>query len=88
MSGHIVAIGGGAFLTTIPDPRLDAFILGLTGKERPSVCYLGTASGDSQSGLYRFYGAMREHECRPTELTSSCARPTSAAPCCVACRPG
>ena len=69
MSGHIVAIGGGTFLTDDPDPRLDAFIIGLSGKARPSVCYLGTASGDSQSGLYKFYRAMRDHECRPTELT-------------------
>jgi dipeptidase E len=69
VSGHIVAIGGGTFLTDDPDPRLDAFILSLTGKARPSVCYLGTAAGDSHGGLYKFYKAMRDHDCRPTELT-------------------
>ena len=64
-----MAIGGGTFLTDDPDPRLDAFILGLAGRERPNVCYLGTASGDHERGRLAFYNAMRAHECRPTELT-------------------
>ena len=50
LNGHIVAIGGGTFLTDDPDPRLDAFILALTGTPRPSVCYLGTAGGDHERG--------------------------------------
>jgi dipeptidase E len=69
MSGHIVAIGGGTFLTGDFDPRLDAYILGLAGKPRPRVCFLGTASGDRPTGLHAFYKAMSAHECRPTELT-------------------
>ncbi len=69
MSGHVVAIGGGTFETDDPDPRLDAFILALTGKARPSVCYLGTAGGDHERGRLAFFKAMRAHECRPTELT-------------------
>jgi dipeptidase E len=69
VSGHIVAIGGGTFLTGDPDPRLDAFILGLTGKPRPRVCFVGTASGDHERGRLAFYNAMRAHDCRPTELT-------------------
>jgi dipeptidase E len=69
VNGQVVAIGGGTFLTDDPDPRLDAFILGLTGKPRPSICYLGTAGGDHERGRLGFYNAMRAHECRPTELT-------------------
>ena len=69
MSGQVVAIGGGTFETDDPDPRLDAFILALTGKARPNVCYLGTAGGDHERGRLAFYNAMRAHECRPTELT-------------------
>jgi dipeptidase E len=69
VNGHIVAIGGGTFLTDDPDPRLDAFILALTGKARPNVCYLGTAGGDHERGLLAFYRAMRDHDCVPTELT-------------------
>ena len=69
MNGHIVAIGGGTFLTDDPDPRLDAYIHGLPGKRRPNVCFLGTASGDHPSGLAKFHRAMAAHGCRPTELT-------------------
>ena len=50
-----MAIGGGTSLTDDRDPRLDAFILGLAGKARPRVCYLGTASGDQERGLLAFY---------------------------------
>ena len=33
------------------------------------MCYLGTAGGDHEHGMYAFYRAMRRHDCRPTELT-------------------
>jgi peptidase E len=66
---HIVAIGGGDFWEPPVDPRLDAFILGLTGVARPRVCFLGTASGDAQYGLTSFYRAMARHDCRPTDLS-------------------
>jgi dipeptidase E len=69
VTGQIVAIGGGTFLTDNPDPRLDAFVLSLTGRERPRVCFLGTAGGDSERSLHAFYKAMSGHDCRPTELT-------------------
>jgi peptidase E len=69
VKGAVIAIGGGTFLTDDPDPRLDAFILGLTGKPRPRVCYVGTAGGDSERGSLAFYRAMRAHDCEPAELT-------------------
>jgi peptidase E len=51
------------------DPRLDAFILGLTGRERPRVCFIPTASGDAPDVLAAFYRAMARHDCVPTDLT-------------------
>ena len=69
MTGHIVAIGGGDFWEPPVDPRLDAFILGLTGVARPRVCFLGTASGDSLTFRHAFSRAMSEYDCRPCELT-------------------
>ena len=68
MSGHIVAIGGGTFLDDDPDPRLDAYILALTGKARPLVCFVGTAGGDWPSTRETFHEAMRGHRCEATEL--------------------
>ncbi|MBT8215461.1 MAG: peptidase E [Acidimicrobiia bacterium] len=37
-------MGGGGIAGTTPG--LDRYLLGLAGKERPRVCFLGTASGD------------------------------------------
>jgi dipeptidase E len=69
VTGHIVAIGGGAFWEPPLDPRLDAFILGLTGVTRPRVCFVPTASCDPDFALSAFYRAMARHDCRPTDLT-------------------
>ena len=51
---HIVAFGGGGFSDVDPSP-IDRFILGLTGKERPNVCFLATATGDDARYVVRFY---------------------------------
>jgi dipeptidase E len=67
--GHIVAIGGGTFWDPPLDLRLDAFILSLTGRDRPRVCFIPTASGDPEWSLAAFYRAMARHDCRPTDLT-------------------
>jgi dipeptidase E len=62
---HIVAMGGGGF--SDGDPLLDDFVLGLTGRERPRVCFVGTASGDSDSYTVRFYRAFRDRA-EPSDL--------------------
>ncbi len=64
---HIVAMGGGGFLED--DPLLDDYILGLTGKERPRVCFVPTASGDAASDIERFYAAFTARPCEPTHLS-------------------
>jgi dipeptidase E len=54
----IVAMGGGGF-SMEPDNRLlDDHILSLTGSSRPRVCFLPTASGDSERYLFNFYAAF------------------------------
>ena len=52
---RIVAIGGGGFVTT-PDSPLIPYVVGLARRsERPRVCFVGTASGDSPFGVTAFY---------------------------------
>jgi dipeptidase E len=51
---HIVAFGGGGFSDVDRSP-IDDFVLDLTGKERPSVCFLATATGDDARYVVRFY---------------------------------
>jgi dipeptidase E len=58
----IVAIGGGGFSMEPDNPLLDDFILdlarGARGRERPRVCFLGTASGDTPGYIADFYAAF------------------------------
>jgi dipeptidase E len=56
---HVVALGGGGF-SDDANPLLDDFILGLARSQRPRVCFLGTAAGDSPQYAVRFYDAFRE----------------------------
>ena len=37
---------------------MEAYVLGLTGKERPRVCFLPTATGDAAERIVRFYAAL------------------------------
>ncbi len=57
MAKQIVAIGGGG-LSADPDQfMLERYMFGLAGVPEPRVCYVGTASGDRQEGIDRFYDA-------------------------------
>jgi peptidase E len=58
---QIVAFGGGGFSMEAGNPLLDDFVLSLTGRERPKVCFLPTASGDADHYVVRFY---RHFACR------------------------
>lgn len=51
------------------NPLLDRYVLGLTGRENPSICFVGTASGDAESYITRFYEAFRQLPCTPTHLS-------------------
>jgi len=55
---QIVAMGGGGFSFGPDWASLDDYVLGLTGKGRPKVCFLPTASGDSDTYIVRFYEAF------------------------------
>lgn len=54
----IVAMGGGGFLEEPDNPLLDDYILSLTGKAKPRICFLPTASGDSADCMQRFHAAF------------------------------
>lgn len=54
----IIAMGGGGFGMEPENPLLDEYVLSLTGKERPSVCFVPTASGDAEGYIERFLAAF------------------------------
>ena len=66
---QIVAMGGGGWGMEPLNPRLDRYVLSLTGKRSPRVCFVPTASGDSRDYVRRFYLAFKKHACRPSDLT-------------------
>jgi peptidase E len=66
---HILAMGGGGFSMEPENPLLDDFVLGVTGKRRPRVCFLATASGDAAVYIERFYQAMPASRCRASHLS-------------------
>ena len=58
----IVAMGGGGFSMEPENPLLDEHVLDLAraerGRLRPRVCFVPTASGDSDSYIANFYAAF------------------------------
>ena len=67
--GQIIAFGGGGFAMEPDNPLLDDYVLSLTGKPRPRVCLIPTASGDSVAWVDRFYDVFHEDRCEPNHLT-------------------
>jgi dipeptidase E len=66
---QIVVMGGGGFSMEPRNPRLDRYVLDLTLKREPRVCFVPTASGDSRDYIERFYRAFKKHSCRPSDLS-------------------
>jgi len=67
---HIVAMGGGGFSMEPRNLRLDDFVLSLARrKRRPRVCFIGTASGDSDFYIRRFHEAFPPARAAATHLT-------------------
>lgn len=56
----IVAIGGGGLARHDGRRPLLRHVLDLTGKDRPNVCYVGTAQGDDARYTTMFYDVARE----------------------------
>ena len=55
---QIVAMGGGSFSAEPEGSALDAYVLSLTGKPRPKICFVPTASGDAAEYTAKFYDAF------------------------------
>jgi dipeptidase E len=51
------------------NPLLDEYVLGLTGVERPKVCFLPSASGDADHYIVRFYRAFSTGRCEPSHVS-------------------
>jgi dipeptidase E len=69
MNRQIIAMGGGGFSMEPENPLLDQYILNASQLEKPKVCFVPTASGDSAGYVERFYAAFKNLECEPSHLS-------------------
>lgn len=71
MTAHIVAMGGGGFaMSPLGAPtNFDRFLVELTGKASPLVCFVPTASADDAQYINKFLVAYGTLGIRPMVLT-------------------
>ncbi|MFZ4714669.1 MAG: GNAT family N-acetyltransferase [Bacteriovoracaceae bacterium] len=69
MNKQIFAMGGGGFSMERDNPLLDKYVLSLSSKSKPKICFLATASGDAQGYIDRFYNAFKHFNCEPSHLS-------------------
>ncbi|MCW2990150.1 MAG: peptidase dipeptidase [Solirubrobacterales bacterium] len=69
MTRTILAMGGGGFTMEPRNPALDDFILGLSGRPVPRICFLPTAGGDAGQQIAQFHDAFADRACETRELS-------------------
>lgn len=75
MDGTIVTLGGGGFsMSEAGSSHIDDLLLDLTGKERPRVCFVPTASGDPVDYIARFEATF-ESRAQTHVLSLFCRQP-------------
>jgi peptidase E len=65
---QLIVLGGGGF-SMGDSPMLDRYCLQASGKAKPRICFLGTASGDTTDYLLKFYRAHAGYDCQPSHLS-------------------
>ncbi len=65
---HIIAIGGAAFAGPDQEPLFEKYILKQTGKARPRIAFLATATGDTPRYIANFYATFSRLDCKPTHV--------------------
>ena len=63
----IAAFGGGGLVSAPDDPLID-WLFSLSGAERPRVCFVPTAVGDSLPYVAAFYRTCASRSCAPSDL--------------------
>ena len=68
MNKHIVAIGGGGFGRNNSSNIIEKYILNLSAKTIPKICFLPTATGDNDTYIVRFYSIFSRLNCIPSHI--------------------
>ena len=67
--GQIIAIGGGGFGRNPKHNKIEKYILGQTGKDKPNVVFIPTASAEDASYIVNFYSCFSKLKCSPSHIT-------------------
>jgi len=68
LNKHVVAIGGGGFGRNNSSYLIEKYILNLSEKTIPKICFLPTATGDNDSYIVRFYSIFTRLNCKPSHI--------------------
>ena len=68
MNKQIIAIGGGGFGRNISSCLIEQYIINLSGKDCPRICFLPTATGDNDTYIVRYYSVFTHLNCSPTHI--------------------
>ena len=68
MDRQIIAIGGGGFGRHPGVGTIEKYILQQSDKEKPNICFIATATGDSDSYKVSYYATLNKLNCNPTHL--------------------
>ncbi len=68
MKKHIIAIGGGGFGRNTNSCLIEKYILNLSSKTSPKICFLPTATGDNDNYIVRFYSIFTNLNCIPSHI--------------------
>ena len=69
MNRQIIALGGGGFTHETKNTLLDDYILNQSSKETPKICFIGTASGDAEDYIQKFYNCYQTKACTPSHIS-------------------
>jgi peptidase E len=65
---HVLAVGGGMLMPRDQVPLQIGYALSLTGKDRPRMCVLNTATGDDAQATLRVYDRMSASNAQVSHL--------------------
>ena len=65
---QIIAIGGGGFGREIKDLKIEKYIVDQCKKEKPSICFIPTATGDDPGYIDNFYKAFDSLKCKTSHI--------------------
>ena len=68
MKKHIIAIGGGGFGRKNSSQLIEEYLLSISAKNYPKICFLPTATGDNDSYIVRFYSIFTRLKCIPSHI--------------------